>query len=393
MARRRKGSRLYFREGRGYYADFRDFADAGGRREAMIPPGSNGATMERDDASTILAARLGELKSLRINGEKQEDRLLREYAKYHLRKKAEKWRPGTVARDDQSLRVVLGHFGEDARLSDFTVQSLTSYVSARRKQPGARKGTKVSAATILHELHALSSLFRRAVSEDIVDVNPASRLTDKPTIERPEATWLEIGEAARLLNAAKELDGIPSAQRVPFLCPMVATFLFTGGRAQEVLGLTVDDVDMDAGTIHFQKNPHRELKRARHDRRVPIWPQLREILKPHLERQGRGLLFPARNGGLITDARRTLGSAVKRAKIEKLVTPHVFRHTFAAARLQTLDNGAPTSPYTVMKELGHSSLKLIERTYGHLQDNRHRSPVLEYREARVLQFRRTAEGA
>ena len=359
----------------------------------MIPEGSTGATMDRDEAAAILAARLEELKDLRLGGLKPEDPLLRVYAKYHLRTKAEYRRAGTVARDEKALRNVLRFFGPDVRLSDFTVRSLTNYVSARRQQPGARKGTTVSAQTILHELHALSSLFTRAIAEEIVEVNPISRLPQKPQIERPEATWLEIGEAAGLLKAAKELDAGPNGRRAPFLYPMIATFLLTGGRAQEVLGLTVDDVDLGAGTIHFRKNRYRTLKRPRHDRWVPIWPQLHETLTPHLELQGSGLLFPARSGGVKKDIRRALEAVVKRSNTEKRVTPHVFRHTFAAARLQTLDNGAPTSPYTVMKELGHSSLDLIERTYGHLLNQRHRSPVLEYHETKVLPLRKLAKQA
>ena len=60
--------------------------------------------------------------------------------------------------------------------------------------------------------------------------------------------------------------------------------------------------------------------------------------------------------------------------------------TYAAARMQTLDNGQPVSPYTVMRELGHRSLKLIEDNYGHLQQVRHRSSVVEYREATVTRI-------
>ena len=63
---------------------------------------------------------------------------------------------------------------------------------------------------------------------------------------------------------------------------------------------------------------------------------------------------------------------------------HTFRHTFAAMRLQTMDNGQPVSPYTVMRELGHSSIGLIEKTYGHYSNVRHRAPVVEYREAEVV---------
>ncbi|MSR19666.1 MAG: hypothetical protein EXR91_01610 [Gemmatimonadetes bacterium] len=60
----------------------------------------------------------------------------------------------------------------------------------------------------------------------------------------------------------------------------------------------------------------------------------------------------------------------------------------------TLDHGAPVSVYTVMKELGHRSIGLIESTYGHLMNVRHRSAVVEYRKTEVLQLAaRLAESA
>ena len=89
------------------------------------------------------------------------------------------------------------------------------------------------------------------------------------------------------------------------------------------------------------------------------------------------------------DLRERIGHAVTAAKIDKRVTPHTFRHTYAAARLQTLDHGAPVSPYTVTRELGHSSIQLLERTYGHLMHTRHRAQVVEYKEAKVVPVRRT----
>ena len=57
----------------------------------------------------------------------------------------------------------------------------------------------------------------------------------------------------------------------------------------------------------------------------------------------------------------------------------MLRHTFTAARLQCLDHGAPVSPYTVAKELGHGGEAKVRRVYGHLGEVRHRSELLEYR--------------
>jgi integrase len=51
----------------------------------------------------------------------------------------------------------------------------------------------------------------------------------------------------------------------------------------------------------------------------------------------------------------------------------IFRHTYAATRLQTLDRGAPVSLYTVSRELGHGSEDMVRRVYAHLGSVRHRS--------------------
>jgi integrase len=56
-----------------------------------------------------------------------------------------------------------------------------------------------------------------------------------------------------------------------------------------------------------------------------------------------------------------------------------FRHTYCAARLQTLDAGAPVSPFTVSRELGHGSRAMVEEVYSHLGSIRHRAEVVEYR--------------
>jgi integrase len=57
----------------------------------------------------------------------------------------------------------------------------------------------------------------------------------------------------------------------------------------------------------------------------------------------------------------------------------MFRHTYCSTRLQTLDQGAPVSQFTVTRELGHGGDALVRRIYGHLGDIRHRSEVVEYR--------------
>jgi integrase len=68
-----------------------------------------------------------------------------------------------------------------------------------------------------------------------------------------------------------------------------------------------------------------------------------------------------------------------RPVLRSTVKVYMLRHTYTAARLQTLDHGAPISPYTVKRELGHGDVRLVEEVYGHLGEIRHRSAEVEYR--------------
>lgn len=390
MAKRRR-SRLYFREGRGFYMDLRSL---GGGLRACIPDGQSFATHDPDEAARILTGALAELQS--HDGDAA-DPLLRVYSKRHLRLKNTSRRSSTVVRDELALRTVLEWLGADTRLSDITVSRLSDYVVHRQSQPGKKDGTTISAQTILHELHAISSLFKRGIAEGVVQSNPVSQLPDRPRVSRSESVWLENDEAARLIRAGFEMDERPHRRAVPYLGPIFSTFLLTGGRAGEVFGLMVEDIDTENGVVHLRANAYRRLKRETHRRTVPLWPQLAKTLEPYMaahDRRPGDLLFPSRRGGMMGDLRKSRDSALTKAGIKsKHVTWHTLRHTYAATRLQTLDHGGPVSPYTVMRELGHRSLKLIEDVYGHLQGTRHRAPVVEYRETKVLEFPGVAKGA
>ena len=117
-----------------------------------------------------------------------------------------------------------------------------------------------------------------------------------------------------------------------------------------------------------------------------MWPQLEEILRPwvfgHDRPPGR-LLFPSYVTGreaMLSDFRKTLDRIGVRAGWKKgEVRSRAFRHTYCSARLQSLDGGAPVSPYTVQRELGHGSLGMIQHIYAHLGTVRQRSEVVEYR--------------
>ena len=121
---------------------------------------------------------------------------------------------------------------------------------------------------------------------------------------------------------------------------------------------------------------------------VPSRKELEQILREYLIWRAthlpvERLLFPSPGFGLesmVSDTRKALDRIGARAGWEAgEIRTKMFRHTYCAARLQTLDRGAPVSPYPVGKELGHGGTSMVERVYSHLGQVRHRSELVEFR--------------
>jgi integrase len=198
-------------------------------------------------------------------------------------------------------------------------------------------------------------------------LNPVAALMEKPAGRRLEARWLEVPDAALFLEAARTLPGKSSELRAELVHPLIATFLLTGGRRAEVLGLEIADVSFPRGTITFRPNQWRRLKTATSERVVPLWPELREILDAYLSARTAGvvlhdapassLLFPSfRSGaeGRLVELRKIFDRVAIRGRWHAGdIRSRALRHTYCASRLQTLDAGAPVSLFTVAREMGH----------------------------------------
>jgi integrase len=384
---RKNRQRIYWRGGRAY-ADFRDYADVGGTQERLIVPGEKLATTNAEIAEVLMAQRLAALNSLRARRQGRVVHALPEAiglaaaVDAHLARKAkagkvtERW----LAESKHFLASAVRFFGAKRELSDISVADVTRWAETLLEtRPTGRHRATMSGGTARHHLNALSNLYRRAQAEGYVvpGYNPVNAMLEKPTARHEEAKWLEVPDAALLLEAARLHDAA-------FAYPLIATFLLTGGRESEILGLEVRDVSTDRRTVTFRPNTWRRLKTATSFRTVPLWPQLGQILGARLvQRPPARLLFPSYRTGqeaMVTDWRKLLDGVAARAGWKPgEIRSKMFRHTYTAARLQTLDQGAPVSVYTVAKELGHGGASMVRRVYGHLGTVRHRSRVVEYR--------------
>ena len=397
MAKRRN-SRIYWRGGRAW-ADFRDFADVGGRQEALVADGEPFATEDPDVAAKLVAERIEQLEGLRrqsgilgVKGGAQ----LAEYAGEHLiKKRQEGTSPGHLEWSRGHLRVAIDYFGAGRELSSISTGEIAEWVRTLRKTPNGRGGT-LSAATAIKYLNALSGPLRSSRVGRVRVPEPGSLALQKPTPERVEARYWDPEQVAALLEAARtqpadQVQGgregaaqrsqartrgstrswRPRRSRVPVRERSSASRSTTSrsGMAESSSGRT------GGGTS--RPGPS--------NRDVPLWrSSKRSSGVPPGARASRRAWVPALP---VTPAQRRANAGQRgqgarsnrgRAGIER-PRLHAFRHSYTAARLQTLEHGAPVHIWQVARELGHQSTKQIETRYGHLARVTERTEVVEFR--------------
>ncbi len=126
------------------------------------------------------------------------------------------------------------------------------------------------------------------------------------------------------------------------------------------MGLNLIDLDLKSGTIHV-------YGKGKKYRIVPFGKKTGEILKKYLiyrrEFQSKNeALFITKSGNRIQDRaiRYILSNYIEKLAIQKKVSPHTLRHTFAT---HLLDNGANIR--VIQEMLGHSNLSTTQ-IYTHL---------------------------
>lgn len=379
------GYKLYLRSGR-WYGDFRSL---GGRQTALIAPGQKRATTDERIARALgndleRELLLGQLTGIVTGRVKRAS--FGDYAYEHLDTKSKlgKKLSGSHLNDlAKRLEVAAEFFGPRTSLDQIDAEDVRRYYLHLTERDNGR-GDKLSPASQRAYLSALGGMMEQATKEGYLDANPVRNLTVTPVVDRPEAQFYEPAEVWELLEAARSYDaGRPGS----FLYPIMATFAYTGGRQAEVLGLEIEDVDFDSvvakgvkGAIYFRPNTWRGLKNRGSKRTVPMWPDLRKILRRFIGKRTTGLLFPSDRGSMRRDLRKAMDRIGQLAGFQQgRVRTKPFRHTYGSMRIQTVDSGEPVAIYTVSRELGHRDTKMVEQTYGHLLNQRHRRSVVSYR--------------
>lgn len=257
-------------------------------------------------------------------------------------------------RDLRLFCKTLGFKNSDA-LVNVSREQITGYMTQLKE-----KG--LAAATIARKLAAIKAFYRFMTAEGYMDANPAEVVeAGTKGIKLPRV--LSEDEVVRLLNQPDITTAEGFRDRT-----MLEVLYATGMRVSELINLTLERVDLNMKyIIAFGK--------GRKERIVPLGSVAAEFLQQYLEKvrpklthagRNTNIVFLAFGGHELTRQRfwQIIRAYGRKANINKALTPHILRHSFAT---HLLDNGADLR--SVQELLGHSDISTTQ-IYTHLTNKR-----------------------
>jgi site-specific recombinase XerD len=227
-----------------------------------------------------------------------------------------------------------------------------------RRFLAAEAERRPAASSQARTIAALKGFFRFLVENEALERDPARVLrTPKKSEALPDV--LDQRELARLLRAVerpgvweRQHHGKRERDRL-----LLALFAYAGLRRSELLGLDVDDLDLERRLLHV-----RQAKGGR-QRVVPIHPALVPLAVAYLDTRAPvacGPLFVGVHGRRLSQTvmTQTFLRYARAAGVSerKRVTPHTLRHVFASELLR-----AGANLRQIQELLGHKHLDSTQR--------------------------------
>ncbi|MBI2338795.1 MAG: tyrosine recombinase XerC [Deltaproteobacteria bacterium] len=216
---------------------------------------------------------------------------------------------------------------------------------------------KNSPASVARKLSSLRTFFQHWLKNGKINQNPA-RAIHSPKIPKRLPRFLNVDEIIAMLDSPSEDDFAGRRDKA------ILELLYSCGlRVSELVGVDLDRLDLENRLV-------RVLGKGGKERIVPVGKKAVERVRHYLELRPTvlkadkptGALFLNRWGRRLTvrSVQRMVDEANRRCGLDKAVSPHVLRHTFAT---HLLNAGADLR--SIQELLGHASLSTTQK-YTHV---------------------------
>lgn len=173
---------------------------------------------------------------------------------------------------------------------------------------------KYSAKTRNRKAYAIKSFYKYLKKYGMVNNNPADIIEAVKVEEKTEPVYLKKNEIKKLLKTINS-NNSTNADRDEAI---IKTLIFTGLRVSELADLSIDNLDFEEGLIKFTGKGNKE-------RIVPLHEEVKKAINRWLPENAEDIF-----NCTVRTIQRVVKKYVKKAGIDKNITPHKLRHTFAS---------------------------------------------------------------
>ncbi|MBH9968356.1 site-specific tyrosine recombinase XerD [Rossellomorea oryzaecorticis] len=258
-------------------------------------------------------------------------------------------------RDLKNYSLYLANVEEISTFNEVTRVNIVQFL-------GHLKDQGKSSKTVARHVASIRSFHQFLLREKSTDQDPTVHI-ETPKTERNLPRILSIEEVEALLEAPEESTPLGMRDKA-----MLELLYATGIRVSELISLKMEDVHLTMGFV-------RCIGKGNKERIIPIGKTAMTVLEKYLENARLKLrskkhkdehLFLNHHGKGLTRQGfwKNLKALAKKANIEKDLTPHTLRHSFAT---HLLENGADLR--AVQEMLGHADISTTQ-IYTHVTKTR-----------------------
>jgi integrase/recombinase XerD len=242
---------------------------------------------------------------------------------------------------------------------------LTQFLEHERKRPletePEESARRLSSESVYLQIAALRAFYRFAETEKHVDRNPAENLS------LPKR-WKRLPKALTDSEIEQLLKPIVPEDASTLIAQAVLELAYASGlRLSELCGIRLEQMHLDAGFVTV-------IGKGNKERVVPVGRSASAALQHYLESARPKLVKPRSPATVFLTtrgtpfSRTTMWRLIKRrvalAGIDRNVTPHMLRHSFAT---HLLEHGADLR--VIQEMLGHAQINTTE-IYTHVAGSR-----------------------
>ena len=245
------------------------------------------------------------------------------------------------------------------RIENADAEDIEKYISSRKNLTARSQARLIS---------SLRSFYDWLVQEGVITDNPCDNV-DAPKIGRHIPDVLSEEEVSRLMDIVDTSTWFGLRDRA-----ILEVMYGCGLRVSEAVNLKISGLFLDEGFIRI-------IGKGNKERLIPIGDMAIEALLTYMEarilpadRASEDIVFLNRYGRPLSRVSmfKTIRSLAQLAGIQREISPHIFRHSFAT---HLIEHGADLR--VVQEMLGHEDISTTE-IYTHVDSSRWQAEIRDH---------------